>query len=139
MLRHGDARHVVPRREGHERLTVAGEQLIKQRPPGRVGQCPEHEIHVSHDRKPFGFLSTQDSRAGRIRGAGERLAAMSADPKGPPAPRLRAIREAWLGRTIGPEEHLAMLRRLLVRYRDEAPAEMLAANSRYLDLIEAVL
>jgi predicted nucleotidyltransferase len=38
-----------------------------------------------------------------------------------------------------PEEHLAMLRRLLVRYRDEAPAEMLAANSRYLDLIEAVL
>jgi predicted nucleotidyltransferase len=26
---------------------------------------------------------------------------MSADPKGPPAPRLRAIREAWLGRTIG--------------------------------------
>jgi hypothetical protein len=62
VLRHGDARHVVPRREGHERLTVAGEQLIKQRPPGRVGQCPEHEIHVIHNRKPFGFLSTQESR-----------------------------------------------------------------------------
>ena len=63
VLRHGDARHVVPRREGHERLTVAGEQLIKQRPPGRVGQCPEHEIHVTHNRKPFGFLSTQARRA----------------------------------------------------------------------------
>src|SRR6266480_2901969 len=68
VLRHGDARHVVPRREGHERLTVAGEQLIKQRPPGRVGQCPEHEIHVTHDRKPFGFLSTQARRAGRASG-----------------------------------------------------------------------
>jgi hypothetical protein len=28
------------------------------RPPGRVGQCPEHRIHVSHNRKPFGFLLT---------------------------------------------------------------------------------
>jgi hypothetical protein len=54
----------VPRREGHERLTVAGEQLIKQRPPGRVSQCPEHEIHVIHNRKPNGFLSTLGS-AGR--------------------------------------------------------------------------
>ncbi len=58
MLRHGDARHVVPRRKGHERLAIPGEQLIKQRPPGRVSQCPEHEIHVSHNRKPFGFLSS---------------------------------------------------------------------------------
>jgi hypothetical protein len=23
-------------------------QLIKERPPGRVGQCPEHEIHATH-------------------------------------------------------------------------------------------
>ncbi len=38
-----------------------------------------------------------------------------------------------------PGEHLAMLRRLLVQQRDEAPEEMLAANSRYLDLVEAVL
>ena len=67
MLRHGDARHVVPCREGHERLTVAGEQLVEQRPPGRVGQCPEHKIHVTHNRKPFGFLSTwQDCMAGRL-------------------------------------------------------------------------
>jgi hypothetical protein len=48
----------VPRREGHERLTIAGEQLIKERPPGRVSQCPEHKFHVSHNRKPFGFLSS---------------------------------------------------------------------------------
>ena len=66
VLRHGDARHVVPRREGHERLTIAGEQLIKERPPGRVGQRPEHKIHVTHNRKPFGFLSSsQDGRCPR--------------------------------------------------------------------------
>ena len=38
-----------------------------------------------------------------------------------------------------PAEHLEMLRRLLVQYRDDAPEEMLASNSRYLDLAEAVL
>jgi hypothetical protein len=38
-----------------------------------------------------------------------------------------------------PGEHLAILRRLLVQHRDEAPQEMLAASSRYLDLVEAVL
>jgi predicted nucleotidyltransferase len=38
-----------------------------------------------------------------------------------------------------PGEHLAMLRRLLAHQRDEAPQEMLAANSRYLDLVEAVI
>jgi hypothetical protein len=36
-------------------------------------------------------------------------------------------------------EYLEMLRRLLVQYRDDAPAEMLASGSRYLDLVEAVL
>src|SRR5580700_6130421 len=58
VLGHGDARHVVPRREGNERLTVAREQLVKERPPGRVGQGPEHKFHVTHNRKPFGFLSS---------------------------------------------------------------------------------
>jgi predicted nucleotidyltransferase len=38
-----------------------------------------------------------------------------------------------------PAEHLAILRRLLVQYRDDAPEEMLAPVSRYLDLVEAVL
>jgi predicted nucleotidyltransferase len=38
-----------------------------------------------------------------------------------------------------PGEHLAMLRRLPIQHHDEAPQEMLAANSRYLDLVEAVL
>jgi hypothetical protein len=36
----------------------------------------------------------------RERAVGDRLAAMSAGPKPPPAPRLRAIREAWLGRAV---------------------------------------
>jgi hypothetical protein len=127
--------------------------------------------------------------------------AMSADPKVPPAPRLRAIREALIwsidarhnvpragavsalyvidglppaptaanahrllqaslvpvagkyvarrppdaGRMVefvgglhapgaSPGEHLAMLRRLLVQQRDEAPQEMLAAGLRFDDL-----
>jgi hypothetical protein len=38
-----------------------------------------------------------------------------------------------------PAEYLAILRRLLVQYRDDAPEEMLAPVSRYLDLAEAVL
>jgi hypothetical protein len=38
-----------------------------------------------------------------------------------------------------PAEYLEMLRRLLVQYRDDAPDEMLASASRYLDLVEAVL
>jgi hypothetical protein len=38
-----------------------------------------------------------------------------------------------------PAEHLAMLRQLPVQHREEAPEEMLAANSRYLDLVEAAL
>jgi hypothetical protein len=38
-----------------------------------------------------------------------------------------------------PAEHLAMLRRLLVQYRDDAPEEMLVSNGRYLDLVEATL
>jgi hypothetical protein len=37
-----------------------------------------------------------------------------------------------------PAEYLAILRRLLVQYRD-APQEMLAPVSRYLDLAEVVL
>jgi hypothetical protein len=36
-----------------------------------------------------------------------------------------------------PAEYLAILRRLLVQYRDDAPEEMLAPVSRYLDLAEA--
>jgi len=38
-----------------------------------------------------------------------------------------------------PAERLEMLRRLLVQYRDDAPADMLAANSRYLDIVHAAL
>lgn len=38
-----------------------------------------------------------------------------------------------------PAEHLAMLRQLPVHHREEASKEMLAANSRYLDLVEATL
>ncbi len=38
-----------------------------------------------------------------------------------------------------PAEYLAILRRLLVQYRDDAPEEMLTPVSRYLDLAEAVL
>ena len=35
-----------------------------------------------------------------------------------------------------PAEYLAILRRLLVQYRDDAPEEMLAPVSRYLDLLK---
>jgi predicted nucleotidyltransferase len=38
-----------------------------------------------------------------------------------------------------PPEYLAILRRLLVQYREDAPEEMLAPVGRYLDLAEAVL
>ena len=38
-----------------------------------------------------------------------------------------------------PAQYLAMLRQLLAQYRDDAPEEMLAPVSRYLDLVEAVL
>jgi hypothetical protein len=38
-----------------------------------------------------------------------------------------------------PAEYLAILRQLLVQYRDDVPEEMLAPVSRYLDLVEAVL
>jgi len=38
-----------------------------------------------------------------------------------------------------PAEYLAILRLLLVQYRNDAPEEMLAPVSRYLDLAEAVL
>jgi hypothetical protein len=38
-----------------------------------------------------------------------------------------------------PAEYLEMLRRLLVQYRADAPEEVLAAASRYLSLVEAVL
>ena len=36
-----------------------------------------------------------------------------------------------------PAEYLTVLRRLLAQYRDDAPEEMLAPVSRYLDLAEA--
>jgi hypothetical protein len=49
----------------------------------------------------------------------------------------------FVGGPYAPEaaanEYLAMLRSLLVRYRDDAPEEMLASASRYLDIVEAVL
>jgi hypothetical protein len=38
-----------------------------------------------------------------------------------------------------PTEYLAVLRRLLVQYRDEAPEKMRAPAGRYLDLVEGVL
>ena len=67
-----------------------------------------------------------------IPGAAKRVARRSADAGrmvefvgGPHAPEAT------------PAEHLAMLRRLLVQYREDAPEEMLASNSRYLDLVEA--
>jgi hypothetical protein len=69
-----------------------------------------------------------------IPGAAKHVARRSADAGrmvefvgGPHAPEAR------------PAEHLAMLRWLLVQYRDDAPEEMLASNSRYLDLVEAAL
>jgi predicted nucleotidyltransferase len=38
-----------------------------------------------------------------------------------------------------PAEYLEMLRGLVVQYRNDAPDEMLASGSRYLDLVEAVM
>jgi Nucleotidyltransferase domain len=69
-----------------------------------------------------------------IPGAAKRVARRSADAGrmvefvgGPHAPEATSA------------EHLEMLRRLLVQYRDDAPEEMLTSNSRYLDLVEATL
>jgi hypothetical protein len=68
----------------------------------------------------------------------------------PVAAKYVVRRSADAGRMVGfvggphvpeatPAEYLEMLRRLLVEYRDDAPEEMLASSSRYLDLVEAVL
>ena len=38
-----------------------------------------------------------------------------------------------------PAEYVAMLRSLLIQYRDDAPEELLDSGHRYLDLVEAVL
>lgn len=68
----------------------------------------------------------------------------------PVAAKYVARRSADAGRMVefvgGPHmpeatsaEYLAMLRRLLARYRDDVPEEMLAPVSRYLDLAETML
>jgi hypothetical protein len=68
----------------------------------------------------------------------------------PVAAKYVVRRSADAGRMVGfvggphvpeatPTEYLEMLRRLLVQYRDDAPEEMLASSSRYLDLAEAAL
>ena len=47
VLHHAEARDL--RKHGAElaeRLTIAGEQRVEQRPTVRVGQCPEDEFHT---------------------------------------------------------------------------------------------
>ena len=91
---------------------------------------------------------------------------MTGVPKAPAAPRLRAIREAWLRPVIGQLEAdpdisavgfvgsigrgyaddwsdvdlvIVVPDDLLGQYRGVAPAESLPATSRYLDLVADVL
>jgi hypothetical protein len=58
MFGNRDPRHVVAGGKRDQRLTVPGEQRIKQCPPRWVGESPKHCLHIRQNRKPNGFLST---------------------------------------------------------------------------------
>ena len=61
VLAHRLARHVQPRAQLAQRLAVALVQAVEQQPPARIGQRPEHLVHVrigSH----LAAYNTQPSR-----------------------------------------------------------------------------
>jgi hypothetical protein len=48
VLHHAETRHLQTGLELRQRQPVLREQPVEQRPPGRVGERPEHQVVVAH-------------------------------------------------------------------------------------------